>query len=183
MTLITRISRMFKADMHGILDAIEEPQAMLKQAMREMENEIARSEELLAAKAGRRKFLASAKEEQAAAFSELEHQINLVFSAHNEDLAKALVRKKLELAQRSKTIEQALRTIEGEITAASGRIKEQKDKLQEISARMKLADASAVSQRSGEASFGGSVSDEDVEVAFLAEKSRRAAKGQAAGAA
>jgi phage shock protein A len=43
MTLITRVSRLFKADVHGILDALEEPEAILKQAVREMEDEIEKS--------------------------------------------------------------------------------------------------------------------------------------------
>jgi hypothetical protein len=30
MTLITRIARLFKADMHSLLDSIEEPQSVLK---------------------------------------------------------------------------------------------------------------------------------------------------------
>jgi len=40
MTLITRVSRLFRADMHGILDWLEEPETVLKQAVRDMESEI-----------------------------------------------------------------------------------------------------------------------------------------------
>ena len=37
MALITRLSRLFQADLHAVLDRIEEPDTLLRQAMREME--------------------------------------------------------------------------------------------------------------------------------------------------
>jgi phage shock protein A len=47
MTLITRITRLFKADLHGILDGLEEPQEVIKQAIRDMEEDIATQERRL----------------------------------------------------------------------------------------------------------------------------------------
>ena len=45
MPIINRISRLFTADLHAVLDRIEEPEALLKQAIREMEEEAAASEQ------------------------------------------------------------------------------------------------------------------------------------------
>ena len=45
MALITRVSRLFRADFHAVLDRIEEPDVLLKQAVREMEEDIARDEQ------------------------------------------------------------------------------------------------------------------------------------------
>ena len=36
MALINRISRLFQADFHAVLDQIEEPEQILKQAIRDM---------------------------------------------------------------------------------------------------------------------------------------------------
>jgi phage shock protein A len=47
MALITRIARLFKADMHSLLDSIEEPQSVLKQAIREMSEAIEQGERQL----------------------------------------------------------------------------------------------------------------------------------------
>ena len=41
MELINRIARLFKADFHAVLDQIEEPEALLRQAIRDMEDELA----------------------------------------------------------------------------------------------------------------------------------------------
>jgi len=43
MALINRISRLFKADFHAVLDHIEEPEALLKQAIRDMEDDLAKT--------------------------------------------------------------------------------------------------------------------------------------------
>ena len=42
MALISRVSRLFTADVHAVLDRIEEPEVLLKQAIREMEDEVRR---------------------------------------------------------------------------------------------------------------------------------------------
>ena len=47
MTLLTRITRLFKADMHGILDGLEEPEEVIKQAIRDMEENIVTHEHRL----------------------------------------------------------------------------------------------------------------------------------------
>ena len=46
MALITRISRLFQADLHAVLDRIEEPDLLLRQAVREMQDDLARDEPL-----------------------------------------------------------------------------------------------------------------------------------------
>ena len=45
MTLLTRISRLFRADFHALLDSLEEPDVLLRQALREMEEEMLRDEQ------------------------------------------------------------------------------------------------------------------------------------------
>ncbi len=48
MALINRISRLFKADFHAVLDQIEEPEQILKQAIRDMEDDLATTEQRVA---------------------------------------------------------------------------------------------------------------------------------------
>ena len=40
MALINRVTRLFKADIHAVLDQIEEPEQLLRQAVRDMEEEL-----------------------------------------------------------------------------------------------------------------------------------------------
>ncbi|MGH8477659.1 MAG: PspA/IM30 family protein, partial [Methylococcales bacterium] len=45
MTLIDRITRLFRADIHDLLDRIEDPSIVLKQAVRDMEQELSQDEQ------------------------------------------------------------------------------------------------------------------------------------------
>ena len=47
MVLITRLARLFRADVHAVLDRIEEPLLLLQQAVREMEADLADNEKQL----------------------------------------------------------------------------------------------------------------------------------------
>ena len=40
MAIINRLARLFKADFHAVLDHIEDPELQLKQAVREMEEQL-----------------------------------------------------------------------------------------------------------------------------------------------
>ena len=48
MALINRVSRLFKADFNAVLDHIEEPETLLRQAIRDMEDELASCEQRIA---------------------------------------------------------------------------------------------------------------------------------------
>ena len=45
MALINRLTRLVKADFHAVLDNLEEPEQLLKQAIRDMEDELAETEQ------------------------------------------------------------------------------------------------------------------------------------------
>ena len=47
MTLITRLSRLFHADVNAVIDQLEEPELLLKQAIREMEETLNNDERQL----------------------------------------------------------------------------------------------------------------------------------------
>ena len=47
MALITRVGRLFRADLHAVLDRVEEPEVLLRQAIREMEEELAEDRQRL----------------------------------------------------------------------------------------------------------------------------------------
>jgi phage shock protein A len=48
MALINRVARLFRADFHAVLDQIEEPELMLRQAIRDMAEELQCSGERIA---------------------------------------------------------------------------------------------------------------------------------------
>ncbi len=52
MALITRVTRLFTADMHAVLDRLEEPDVLLRQAVREMHEVLASDRQQLRALRG-----------------------------------------------------------------------------------------------------------------------------------
>ena len=49
MALINRVTQLFKADFHAVLDRIEEPEQLLRQSIRDMEDVLLAADRPLAA--------------------------------------------------------------------------------------------------------------------------------------
>jgi len=96
MALINRISRLFKADFHAVLDHIEEPEQLLKQAIRDMEDDLATTEQRVTLCAHDQEALSVRRSELEDKLSEIDEQLDLCFESEKDDLAKNLIRKKLE---------------------------------------------------------------------------------------
>ena len=96
MALINRISRLFKADFHAVLDQIEEPEALLKQAIRDMEDDMASAEQRIHLCAHDQDALTQRKSELETTIAEIEVQLDLCFESDKDDLARNVIRKKLE---------------------------------------------------------------------------------------
>ena len=96
MALIHRVSRLFKADFHAVLDQIEEPEILLKQAIREMEDDLEATERRIRLCEHEQEALAVRRGELEGALADIDGQLDLCFESGKDDLAKKLVRRKLE---------------------------------------------------------------------------------------
>jgi phage shock protein A len=174
MTLLHRIVRLFKADIHGILDVLEEPDVMLKQSIREMREELACSEARHKAVKSQLEHWAQKQQELTEALAELENQIDFCFCANNEILAKNLLRKKLETLKNLKMLEQQRKALEEERSELETELAERHDKLAATLDKMALfTDCHADTDLMPETPTAQNISQEDVEIAFLQEQQRR----------
>ena len=96
MALINRVSRLFKADMHAVLDRIEEPEQMLRQAVRDMEDELSILERQLARQRREQTILETRKRELQERIDKADRELDLCFENDKPELARSLVRQKLE---------------------------------------------------------------------------------------
>ncbi len=176
MALITRIARLFKADVHALLDSLEDPESVLKQALRDMTAEIEGAERALEELKRREARLASRLAEQVQLRVEALERIELCFRAGDDLLARSMVRRKLEVERRIKLAERE----QGALAAAREKLTQElaakRTRLASIRDQMEaLADEDRARTPEEEVSLHGiAISDQDVEVAFLAEKARRA---------
>ena len=178
MTLITRITRLFKADLHGILDGLEEPEEVIKQAIRDMEEDIATQEHRLEELRAALQRLEREAQEMTVAMQEIEPQIALCFAAENESLARNLIRKRLEMIRRAKGIARAKDETQAQSDSLATRIATHKAQLASVVEKLKVYEETRPSQHWVSSPCaplqGGSViTDDEVEVAFLEEKRRR----------
>ena len=183
MALINRISRLFKADFHAVLDQIEEPEALLKQAIRDMEDDLANTEQRINLCAHDQDALSGRKRELENAFADIDAELDLCFESEKDDLAKSLIKKKLEA-------ERLLKRLNTKHVANEKYLDEQRAMLDENSATLESLrqKAELFAQRTPVQIDGGSefddiawmaremtVGDDEVEIAYLHEKSLRSA--------
>jgi phage shock protein A len=178
MTLITRISRLFKADLHGILDGLEEPEEVIKQAIRDMEEDIATQERRLEELRTIMQRLAREAQETTATMQEIESQIDICFAAENESLARNLIRKRLEMARRAKGIARAQEETQAQSDELATRIAAHKAQLASVVQKLRAYEATQprppwTSSPCAPLQGGSAITDDEVEVAFLEEKRRR----------
>lgn len=179
MALINRISQLFRADMNAVLDNIEEPRQMLRQAVRDMEDEVAAAEVKLAARGDEQEQLAGrlAKVRQAAA--ELEEQLDLCFAQEREELARNIVRKKLESAQLARGLEERIQQGARNIEKLRAQLEQNHATLESMRQKAEVFDSlgqrdpAQCTQQDGSTHSGCGVDEDAIEVAFLREKALR----------
>ncbi len=176
MALITRVSRLFRADLHAVLDRIEEPEVLLRQAVREMEEELAQDERRLKLMAHERAEMATRAAQIERSLGELRGELDVCFAAEKEDLARVLIRRRIEAERLHSHLERRQQTLERDLSGLRARVEENRDRLEAMRQKVELLTEEDAPTRRVDA-WGGpeqAVRDEDVEVAFLAEKQRRA---------
>ncbi len=180
MAMINRVSRLFKADFHAVLDQIEEPELLLKQAIRDMEDELAATEQRIILCASDQQALLVRVTELEESVAEVNEQLDLCFDSGKDDLAKSLIRKKLET-------ERVLKQFRSRHAADDTYLGEQRSVLDEnrtaldgLRQKAELiahrAPAHSTVSNYNDISWASrelAVSDDEVEVAYLREKSQR----------
>ena len=175
MALIRRVSRLFTADMHAVLDQIEEPEIVLKQAIREMEEELARQTQ-------RSKWLQKEIESTGNRFDailktakEIDSKLDLCFEHDNDSLARKLIRRKLETQRLAEQLEVKHVALRAELDEHESVVAGNRDQLEGMRQKASLLTSDIVvpDDFSREQSFD-QIDDDEVEIAFLREKQARA---------
>jgi phage shock protein A len=176
MTLINRISRLFRADLHAVLDRIEEPDLLLHQAVREMEEDLGRDRRRLSLFDEARRALGARLAELEAGLTGLGEELDVCFAADKEDLARTLLRRRLEAERLRDLLVRKREVLDRDMARLQIRIDENATRLEAMRQKEELltADEPAGTADLPRIEPDLRVRDEDVEVAFLRERRRRA---------
>ena len=179
MALITRLTRLFRADAHAVLDRLEEPEVLLRQAVREMEEETARNVQVL-------KALELEQEQTRRHVSEIETslagiagELDLCFAADNHNLVRILLRRRLEGERLAQHLSQRLARQSADILQRRGALDEQRQRLEGMRQKAAIFDVESPANKSAASDAWSTpdiaVSEDDIDLALLREHQRRKA--------
>lgn len=181
MAILNRFTRLFKADVHAMLDQLEEPETLLKQAVRDMDEEVRKKQlqiNSLQQQIGQNK---ARRDELSKIITEIHSQLDLCFAAENAELAKDLIRRKLENQRLISCLQRQCAPLEEQLRELQTLFRQQSQKLEIMRQQAAVFDAapepadSLLSSCNEIMGANGSivVTDQEVEIAWLQEQKRR----------
>ncbi|MDJ0926081.1 MAG: PspA/IM30 family protein [Gammaproteobacteria bacterium] len=182
MALINRISRLFQADFHAVLDQIEEPEQLLKQAIRDMEDDLAETEQRIKLCVHDQDALTVRRNELESAIDEIESQLDLCFDSDKDELARGLIKKKLEAERLQKRLKAKFAANEKYLAEQQTVLDDNRATVEGLRQKAELFAQRTPAHGDGSSEFDDiawmarelQVGDDEVEIAFLREKNRRA---------
>ena len=171
MALVNRISRIFTADLHAVLDRIEEPDVLLAQSIREMADAVAADERRLAAVKERQQQCQRDLTASNARLREFDRELDLCLGSDQDDLARSVIRKKLAESRSAACLTSTAREADETIAELTAVLDERRRDLEEIRQHAEVVRR----DRPVPSVDYDAVADSDVEIALLAEKERRSA--------
>jgi len=144
MALINRVARLLRADLHSVLDRLEEPESLLRQALREMEEaqgcdqqRLRRLEQAAVQAAGRRADLERL-------LAESDGQVQACLDVRQDDLARGVIRRRLEAEQALKVLTRRAAEMESERNELGARVHDNATRLEAMRQKVEiLADQEA----------------------------------------
>ena len=116
MGIMTRMLRLCKADVHGVMDQLEDKGLLLKQYLREMETSLDLKERQVSALAQRLNRLNGQINRHVNEMDQLEQDLALALRKEKDDIARMLIRKRHALDAASMHLREQIETITQEKT-------------------------------------------------------------------
>ena len=177
MTLITRLGRLFRADLNAVLDGLEEPAMVLRQAIRDMQAVLLEEQAEQTRLLGESQRLAQARDEHRQRLAALDEELTLCLAAGQDTLARDLVRRKLEAGRHGSALEARLSTLDEAQRHLARRVAEHGQRLDALRAEASVYEAmpaNATEPAPTPWPAAAAISEAEIEVALLRERTRRA---------
>ena len=176
MALISRVSRLLRADLHAVLDHLEEPDVLLRQAVREMEEALASDGVRLTRLRQEHAQIVRRERELQQVLSDIDGELDICFEADEVQLARSLCRRKLETEQLLETVGRRGETMTRELQTLEERCREQQLCFESMRQKAELFAAETMEGCDDAAPQPACIVPGDaVEVAFLREQRKRRA--------
>ncbi len=111
MGITTRLIRIFKADIHGVMDQFEDKGLLLKQYLRDMQDALSEKETCLKQVTVARTQAQQDDENYGLEIEKLEHDLTIAFRKDRDDIARLLIKRIIPLKKLRKRVRQHIDTI------------------------------------------------------------------------
>ncbi len=172
MAIVTRISRLFSADVHAVLDRIEEPAALLKQSLREMEAAVADLRRQLQQREAERSRISQRCAQVDQQIEQINQELDLSFDAENDELIRRCLRRRLLRQRQRAQLEQQATQLDAEIAELRPRLATRSEQMTELQQKAALFDIPTPESESEDADTFA-VTEADVDLALLRELQQR----------
>lgn len=132
MGVMTRLVRLIKADVHGVMDQMEDRGLLLNQYLRDMEEALAQKEEDLRHQKAVRERTRTEREDCAEAVAKLESDLDSAVEKGRDDIARFLIKKRGPLVRHRDALDKYLRKLDGEIGEAEACLVRQQQQYAEV---------------------------------------------------
>lgn len=135
MRIITRLIRLFKADIHSIIDRLEDKRVLLKQYFRDMEDALKEKEARLKKLNASRNQMQREEEKCSHEIENLEQELMTAIHKGKDDIARLLIRKMKSLSSHREELRSYLEILEYRISQLENCIAEQRLRYKQLRLR------------------------------------------------
>jgi phage shock protein A len=135
MGIMTRFMRLCKADIHGVMDQLEDRTLLLRQYLRDMEEELGQKESRLRKLVVSREKLQRDYDRYVGECEKLEKDIEAALKKSRDDIARLLIKKLKPMAAHQQELGRHIQNLTGEITQFHGVIQEQRLQYEKLELR------------------------------------------------
>ncbi len=174
MALITRLARLWRADINALLDRLEAPDLVLGQAVREMEEALDGDRRRLVRLTRELGGLASQEAACSETLGQAAAALEDCLAAGRDDLARPVIRRHLECERRRQQLGLHRAALETESERTGRRIAERESQLADLRARAAAyEEPTALQDEAPPRSWASPIRDQDVEIHLLRAKRQR----------
>ncbi len=137
MGIMTRFLRLCKADIHGLMDQMEDKGLLLKQYLRDMEEQLSNKEARLRKMVASREQLQREHEKYTRECEKLEQDLGVAIDKDKDDIARGLIKKLKPLAHHRDELGRHIEILKQEIRQFGDCVQEQRLQYEQLQLRSK----------------------------------------------
>jgi phage shock protein A len=137
MGIMTRFMRLCKADIHGVMDQLEDKGLLLKQYLRDMEEELSQKEARLRKLVVSRDKLQQDHNRYSQECAKLDRDVESALKKGKDDIARLLIKKIKPMATHRDELARHIENLGREVTQFHGLIEEQRRQYEQLELRAK----------------------------------------------